>query len=783
MSYYVRFKAMASVAALATAWMATSVDLASAQKAPLPPITVDQPRALPRPIAAAISKPMKVRTRRPVRAARRPVRRNQTVAAPPSVVTPPPIFNSIPTAFRGIQREGTATQGYKVSTATDVGPFGNIPLQDTPYSVYVVPKEFIENTQTYSTYQLFKIDPFTQPTENPGRAGQTYVNIRGFSVTQQFQDGLRKAPNGQIPLEDKERVEVFTGLTGFLYGQTDPGGTINYVLKRPTATPFHELTVGDPGGGSGYGHIDIGGPLDGEGRIGYRLNLAGNTGSTPITYQRDTRQVYSGALDFHITPNAVVQLDLSHYKDDLHGTTPSFSQFFAGGITQFPKDAPNASTLYSQPWSQLQQQNDRVAGKFIWDINSILQFRAGVDANRFNQDPYNIFTVAINNNLSITPFEGVNAPLTAVSRSEFGFLDAKFDTGPISHKVTFGFNGSYQNSYNQNTSFQDCVTPIGAQGFTNCKPAGTLYGGPIYVPQPANEYQGINYAKFRVNGTTNNNILLGDIITLNPQTQVIVGVNRAQLAATNYSNPNVIASGYDKAAYSPSASFVFKPVPWATTYFTYIQGLEQGAIVGANYTNANQALPPAIDQQYEVGVKVDRGGVLYTAALFNINKINQFSNNAVPVPTFVQDGREIHKGIELSAQGKATENLTIVGGFTAFQARVQQAATVALNGLRPVDVPEVQAKVYAEYRLPFLQQVVLNGGANYFGDFAVNTSNTQNLPGITTYDVGARYETVINNYPTVFRVYTTNVLNRSYWSAYYQVGDPRRIAGNVSIRF
>ena len=52
-------------------------------------------------------------------------------------------------------------------------------------------------------------------------------------------------------------------------------------------------------------------------------------------------------------------------------------------------------------------------------------------------------------------------------------------------------------------------------------------------------------------------------------------------------------------------------------------------------------------------------------ALFDINKANQYAQyNGNGTYTETQSGREDHKGIEFTATGKATEELTLFGGLT-----------------------------------------------------------------------------------------------------------------------
>ena len=64
---------------------------------------------------------------------------------------------------------------------------------------------------------------------------------------------------------------MLRGPSASLYGQTDPGGLINMVSKRPTATPQHEI-IGTFGSFNRFqGAFDSSGPIDKNGEFLYRI--------------------------------------------------------------------------------------------------------------------------------------------------------------------------------------------------------------------------------------------------------------------------------------------------------------------------------------------------------------------------------------------------------------------------------------------------------------------------------------------------------------------------------
>ncbi|WP_419673214.1 hypothetical protein [Aliarcobacter butzleri] len=79
-----------------------------------------------------------------------------------------------------------------------------------------------------------------------------------------------------------------------------------------------------------------------------------------------------------------------------------------------------------------------------------------------------------------------------------------------------------------------------------------------------------------------------------------------------------------------------------------------------------------------------------------------------------QDGLEIHEGLELTATGKVTDNLTIVGGGTIMDLEIDKAASN--EGKKPTDTASKMAKLYAEYDISAVKGLTLTGGAYYTGE-------------------------------------------------------------------
>ncbi|MFU8926044.1 TonB-dependent receptor [Acinetobacter puyangensis] len=207
-------------------------------------------------------------------------------------------------------------------------------------------------------------------------------------------------------------------------------------------------------------------------------------------------------------------------------------------------------------------------------------------------------------------------------------------------------------------------------------------------------------------------------------------------------------------------------------------------MVGDTYSNAGEILDPLVSKQYEVGAKYSfNDRLLFTTALFRIEKSNQYSDNATPIPKYVQDGEQIHQGLEFTFTGKATDHLALIGGGTWMDLSVEKSNDPAIEGKKPTNAAAKMAKIYAEYQIPAIEGLTLSSGAYYTGEKYGNTSNTDKIPAYTLFDVGVRYNTQIAQHPTIFNLTISNLTSKDYWTSSNYLGDPRTVAFSVKTQF
>ncbi|MBL8269150.1 TonB-dependent receptor, partial [Steroidobacter sp.] len=106
-----------------------------------------------------------------------------------------------------------------------------LPIAETPFSVIAVTEDMIDIASIRGVGDLYKIDPSGSPTHQDGYGSS---RIRGFAGQRRI-DGFREGTDVNVELDmvSFDRVELIKGGTSTLYGQTEPGGVVNYVSKLP----------------------------------------------------------------------------------------------------------------------------------------------------------------------------------------------------------------------------------------------------------------------------------------------------------------------------------------------------------------------------------------------------------------------------------------------------------------------------------------------------------------------------------------------------------------------
>ena len=187
-----------------------------------------------------------------------------------------------------------------------------------------------------------------------------------------------------------------------------------------------------------------------------------------------------------------------------------------------------------------------------------------------------------------------------------------------------------------------------------------------------------------------------------------------------------------------------------------------------------------------MGVKGALGESLsVTAALFQIQNGLEYTN---AVKTFVRNGQQVHRGLELGAQGKAGRNLNYSVSLMALNMKQEGTGNLSLDGKRPPDVAPFKSTTVLEYLVPAIAGLKVNGVWQYSGRKAFDNENTVFVPGNHVFGLGAAYATQLAGVKSTVRATVDNVTDKFYWrdvtpqlGGYLIPGAPRTL--KVSAQF
>jgi iron complex outermembrane receptor protein len=156
--------------------------------------------------------------------------------------------------------------------------------------------------------------------------------------------------------------------------------------------------------------------------------------------------------------------------------------------------------------------------------------------------------------------------------------------------------------------------------------------------------------------------------------------------------------------------------------------------------------------------------VTATASLFQIEQPSGYLNAASNI--YGIDGETRNRGLELNVFGELTKSIRLLGGV-AFMDGVQTKTLNGTNdGKKAIGIPDVQLNVGAEWDMPFIEGLTLNGRMIYTSSQYASVDNTQSIPDWTRFDLGARYTFERDNgKPITIRASIENVFGKDYWAA------------------
>lgn len=658
--------------------------------------------------------------------------------------------------------EGFVAERSAGATKTDT------PLIKTPQSISVITSENIEIRQADSLGEVLRYTPGIQGETFGVEPRLTFLRIRGLDATTTglYRDGLQlRNPNsaGAFSIEPygAERIEVPRGPASVLYGQGSPGGLVNIVTKRPTATPLHEVELSVGRFDRYEGKFDFSGPIDEAGTWSYRLTGLARDSDTQVDYINDDRLFIAPALSVRLSDATSLTL-LAHYKTD--DTRSSQALPADGTLYSNPNGRILSSRFTGEPDVDRYERRDYSVGYVFEHVASeAISFQQ--KARYYNNDIDDVSVYS----------SGFQADRRTLDRSffaNFGNLDGfaldnqlqlDFATAALHHRLLAGVD--YQHI--KAKSLQSFGAAPSIDIFQ------PVYGAPIPSAPVFND---------SITDQDQVGVYLQDQINITEK--LIVALGGRYDWAKNKARNNLTASQtkQNDDEFSARAGVLYLTDAGFAPYFNYAESFLPA--VGTD-SNGN-AFKPETGKQYEVGVKYQpqASNSFVTIALFDLTRENFIQTNPA---TFLpeQTGEVRSRGVELEGVASFTSSLNVIAAYTYLDTEITESIKPAEVGQTPVQTPSHFGSVFADYTIQQgrYQGLGFGGGIRYLGSNYGDVPNSVKAPSNTLVDVVVHYDW--QKYR--FALNANNLFNKNYVASCFSrgaddfctIGQARTLTGSI----
>ncbi len=651
------------------------------------------------------------------------------------------------------------------SDVVQVGTFRDMAPLDVPQASNVVTREVLDAQAATTLFGALRNTPGVSRT---ALNGSTYDNlaVRGILIDNRSSYRLNGALTivnlVDVPLENKERVEVLKGVSSLYYGFVPPSGIANLVTKRAGKEPLSNLALSANQYGGVNAHVDLGRRFGSQQQFGARVNLVGGREEIGIDNFSGDRSLAAAAFDWRATAALSFKLDLEHYRKESTEQAAIEVPAAIGGIITLPAVPDNRINLGGE-WGKYSARATNLLFRADYALNDQWgmfleagKSRTSRDRNYSEFRNYNLATGQ--GDMAVFFSRGQEWNVENYRAEIYGRVPGQWFT----HEISFGYT---MHKRNQDAfSFPPATVLVGSQNLYN----------PVSIP-----------AQFPTVAFTSNpsslddrGWYLSDRLLIGEKWQAMVGVRGSDYESVTKT------TRYQADKVNPALALLYKPVTNVSLYASYLEGLEESGQAPAGRLNAGEVLPPALSKQKEIGVKAQVAqGVLLQVAYFDIKRPSTTTTNNV----FALNGLAQFKGLEMAASGEVTKQLSLIASALLLDARQLNATNPATYGKVPDNTPERIGSLFGEYRLPGVPGLALSGGAYYMGQRPVNNENQAFIDSYTTLSLGARYTTRIADKRTTFQAVLDNATDKNYWntagSGILGVGAPRTLKVVAKVEF
>jgi len=671
--------------------------------------------------------------------------------------------------------------------AQQVSGFENLRLREAPFSATNIDNATLRDLGAQRISDALRLDSSVTDSYN-SPAYWDMLSVRGFMLDNRYnyrREGLPISAETMIPMDNKERIELFKGTSGIQAGTSAPGGLANYVVKRPpnsAQASVRSLTLSYGNGNNSGVALDVGGRYGENSAVGYRVNAAYEDLNPYVKNAKGHRQLLALAMDWRLNANTRLEWEIESSSRQQMGVNAAS---IAGNTLPSPIYGQN--NFSKQSWSVpgvfngltgTMRLKQKLENGWLWTTQFGAQRLKTDDRLSYAYGCYaegNYDRFCSDKTFDLYDYRSENERRTSDALQTE--LTGQVKLAGIQHDLSFSWLRQRQ---------IDKLSPMQAYNWAG---TGSLSGVSESTAAPEPNDLNTNRQEYSTE------ISIKDRIRVHEFADLWLGLRTSQILRDSQRTDGSRATHDDRTIHTPWIAFSHK-LPFNTTgYASYGQGVEAQVTPNrSRYTNAGEALPSAKSTQKELGFKGAQGAWLWNAALFDITRPVWGDQGACEEDnscTRKLDGVAKHKGLELG-MGYRNKQWKLDTAATWLNAeRSESVINAAQNGQRPLNVPSLVVRAAAEYRFTQVPGLRTTLRLSHEGQRDLMEGGSMTLPAWTTADLAAHYSTKVSGQNIDWTLALENATNRSYWREspkqfghyYLYAGAPRNLRLAVRMLF
>ncbi|MDP5307314.1 TonB-dependent siderophore receptor [Paracoccus spongiarum] len=565
-------------------------------------------------------------------------------------------------------------------------------ILDTPASVSVITRKEIERRDARTLEDVLQYSAGAISDYYGTDDRNDYFLIRGFQAST-YRDGITLGSMRGIREEPLayERVEIIRGANSTLFGVADPGGSINFVTKRPRDERISDLfaTVGTNDRKEiGF---DFGDAATPDGTLSWRLTGKLQDSARDYDRSRDDETFLMAGLTWQPSDVTSISLIADHLDRD---ATPN-----SGGYPRYGDY--DRDQFFGEPgFNDLNVERSTVSLIAEHDFGGGLTLRSNL---RYSDTDDDFGYVYISGDDGVFPVPRGYFGTDGAAEELAGDVILQYDRdfGRIDSSTLAGIE--YRDVSSAQSAYFGAASPI--------DPRDPVYTG---APDDLAPYQDER------RDSRTRAIFVQQNLSLDDRFIATIGARHDRLDIDVQDLLGGTTTGDDFAETSLRGALTWKVTPEISTYVSYAESVAPPVL----------GVEPERGEQYELGLKYEPAGTtaLFSAALYDLSKTNI---TVVDPDTFERSlvGEIRVRGLDLEAKAELASNLSLTAAYSYADSKVLRSGPVRgvdVVGNEMGAVPHHMASLWLDYTLPGFGgrgDMTIGLGARYTGSYYFTTQN------------------------------------------------------------